>query len=160
MHVLSDRTLNVMILMTAFMGYHMRNMIKRKTAASYSLTGRKLLKVTGIVVLYSTVVATVPLFRGGYEFDDAQCWVSSQTSHFEFTVINLCVLYGPLWACIIYSMMCYWTIFKFVREISQASTDIRHNSRYASSDSEASSQRTEKVVLKLMYYPGKQCGAI
>lgn len=137
------------ILLTAFMSYHMYRCITRKTPASYTLTNRRLYITTGLVALYSTIVATVPLFRNGYGIDGSQCWLASRNTHLEHTIFTSCVLYAPLWLCIGYSLVSYVTIFKYVKKISR---EAKKSEGAGTKRTKKSS--TEKVVVKLMYYPG------
>lgn len=146
------RTLNVTILLTAFMSYHMYNCITRKSSASYTLTNRRLYITTGLVALYATVVATIPLFRNGYGLDGSQCWLASRHTTAEHTAFTSCILYGPLWASIGYSLVSYITIFKYVKKINEEAKT------YAIAGTKVKKSATEKVVMNLMYYPGSLIG--
>ena len=152
-----SRTLNVTILLTAFMSYHMYHCITRKSPASYTLTSSRLYRITGLVALYATVVAAVPLFRNGYGLDGSQCWLVTEHTHQEHTVFTTLVLYAPLWLCIGYSMGSYVTIFQYVRRIGDVSYGSSTTVSVVSSRRTSASQQTESVVWKLMYYPGLFC---
>lgn len=142
--------------------------ITRKSPVAYMLTSRRLYILTGFTALYATIVAAVPLFRNGYGIDGSQCFLVTQHTHLEYTMLITLIFYGPLWICISYCLFSYITIFKYVKRInsvtdahdsrSSASTSVR-SSRMTSSDgsrnrSFSTSQQTENVVWKLIYYPG------
>ena len=125
--------------------------ITRKSLMHYNLTHKQLLVVVVVVMLYSTGVALVPWLRDGYGLEGSQCWLAPHNGHIEHTIFVMTILYGPLWICIFFSMASYVTIFKFVRRIGRP---LCRDRRQSSDDKPLTSQRTENVVRKLMYYPG------
>lgn len=136
--------------MTTFMSFHMYNCIKRR---GYTLTPRRLYTTAGIIAIYAACVAAVPVIRNGYGLEGSQCWLAPHNTHLEHSILNLLVLFFPLWVCIVLNLYFYVTIYQYVESITRSLSSTVKSSNLQS-DSSTSKTRTENVVLKLVYYPG------